>query len=257
MGAGHAHRFSIEGDSLIHRLAPEVKIVATFAFVLAVAITPRRSVAAFLVDAVMIGVCLGAARVSARQFLARLTVILPFVAFAFFVPFVAGGPTTKIGGVSLSVEGLWGTWNILAKSALGASASLLLAGTTPVPDILRGLTRLRVPPLLTSIVAFMFRYLDVIGAEMAQMRVAMTSRGHDPRWLWQIRPVASASGALFVRSYERGERVHGAMLARGFTGTMPTESQTRPARSQWAVAALLPAVAALGAVAGLASGTVR
>ncbi|HRE03653.1 MAG TPA: CbiQ family ECF transporter T component, partial [Ilumatobacteraceae bacterium] len=43
-----------------------------------------------------------------------------------------------------------------------------------------------------------------------------------PRWLWQARPIAASLGTLFVRSYEHGERVHLAMLSRGFTGSMPS-----------------------------------
>ncbi|HUF96828.1 MAG TPA: energy-coupling factor transporter transmembrane component T, partial [Ilumatobacter sp.] len=87
-----------------------------------------------------------------------------------------------------------------------------------------------------SIIAFMFRYLDVVGDQLTRMRRSMTARCHDPRWLWQARPIASSAGALFVRSYERGERVHHAMLARGFTGQMPVLDDRRAARSDWLVA---------------------
>jgi cobalt/nickel transport system permease protein len=67
----------------------------------------------------------------------------------------------------------------------------------------------------------MARYLDVIAAEAARMRVARLSRAHDPRWIWEARAVATSTGTLFVRSYERGERVHLAMLSRGYSGAMP------------------------------------
>jgi cobalt/nickel transport system permease protein len=80
------------------------------------------------------------------------------------------------------------------------------------------------------------------------MRVAMTARGYDPRWISQARPIASSAGALFVRSYERGERVHAAMLARGFTGEMPTPPLETVERSQW-----LRVLVLLGAFAGTAT----
>jgi cobalt/nickel transport system permease protein len=140
---------------------------------------------------------------------------------------------------------------ILAKATIGFAASLVLTGTTPVPEIIRGLGRLRLPPTLVAIISFMFRYLDLFAEELARIRIAMVSRAHDPRWLWQAKPLASAAGAMFVRSYERGERVHAAMVARGFDGRMPLLDTAATPRRDWALA-LLPAMvsgaAAVGAV---------
>jgi cobalt/nickel transport system permease protein len=154
-------------------------------------------------------------------------------------------------GTSLSVDGVWATWNIVAKATLGATASIVLSATTAVPDLLHGLTRLRVPRVPVAIVAFMVRYLDLLAADqLRRMRTAMTARCHDPRWLWQARPIASSAGVLFVRSYERGERVHQAMQARGYTGTMPELDDRRATGRDWASAAVpgIVAVAALVAV---------
>jgi cobalt/nickel transport system permease protein len=79
----------------------------------------------------------------------------------------------------------------------------------------------------------MIRYLELISDELGRMRIAMTSRGYDPRWITQARPIAASAGALFIRTYERGERVHAAMVARGFTGEMPTFEKPTIAGSQW------------------------
>jgi cobalt/nickel transport system permease protein len=92
----------------------------------------------------------------------------------------------------------------------------------------------------------MFRYLDLLVEEVGRLRIAMTARGHDPRWLWQARPLASAAGTLFVRSYERGERVHAAMLARGFTDRMPTLDHRQTPSRDWLAAVAIPLVS-LGA----------
>jgi cobalt/nickel transport system permease protein len=99
---------------------------------------------------------------------------------------------------------------------------------------MKGLAVLRVPAVLTAIMMFMVRYLELITDELRRMRVAMTARGYDPRWLSQARPIASSAGALFVRSSERGERVHHAMLARGFTGVMPELEMRRATNAEWA-----------------------
>ncbi len=251
MSAGHTARLYVPGDSVLHRLAPEAKLVAVFAFVIAVAVTPREAIGSFAVDAAIVITAMAVAGFGPRLVLTRLAVVLPFITFAFLIPFIAGGEQVDVLGVSLSREGLWGTWNIVAKASLGASASLLLAGTTPIADILRGLGRLRVPAVLVSILAFMFRYLDVIVDEMRRMRTAMTARAHDPRWLWQAKPIASSAGALFVRSYERGERVHASMVARGFTGTMPQLDHRRATGREWAGALVVPLIALSAAIGGI------
>jgi cobalt/nickel transport system permease protein len=79
----------------------------------------------------------------------------------------------------------------------------------------------------------------------------MASRGYDPRWISQARPIASSAGALFVRSYERGERVHAAMLARGYTGEMPVPSTVPVGASQWARVIVLVAAFAGTAIVAL------
>lgn len=217
----HHHHLHVPGMSLVHRLAPETKLVAAIAFVVAVALTPRSALLAFGVHAALVGIAAQVTGLSARLMARRLTVIVPFVAFAVFIPIISGGEQVTWGPISLSVDGLWASWNILIKATLGAAVSIIVSATTTVPDLLRGLHRLRVPKQVTAIVAFMFRYLDLVGDQLGRMRTSMVARSHDPRWLWQARPIASSAGTLFVRSYEQGERIHQAMLARGFTGTMP------------------------------------
>jgi cobalt/nickel transport system permease protein len=248
MGGSHRHPLFHHGQSPVHRLAPEVKVAAGVLFVAAVAVTPRQAMWAFGLQAGVLAAVIGAARLPVRFVLARLAVVAPFVGFSLFIPFVAGGEQVEVAGVSLSREGLTSTFAIVAKAGIGTMVSILLAGTTGQFEILEGLRRLRAPVLLVTIAAFMLRYLDLLAGELARMRTAMACRGYDPRWLWQARPVASAAGALFVRSYERGERIHAAMLGRGFTGTMPDLSRRRAAPREWAAGAMLP-VAGFAAVA--------
>jgi cobalt/nickel transport system permease protein len=233
-------------DSPIHRIAPEAKVAALFVFVISVALTPRFAVAAFIVDAVALGAVFVVARLPVAV-IGRLIAIVPFVIVAFFVPFIAGGEQTQVFGMELSVAGLWATWNILAKALLGAFAGIIVAATTSIPDVLHALDRLRFPIVVVAIIGFMFRYLELLTDQLRRMRMAMTARCHDPRWLWQARPVASSVGVLFVRSYERGERIHGAMLARGFTGRLPTLDDRRATPRDW-FAAAIPAAVALGSM---------
>jgi cobalt/nickel transport system permease protein len=246
MGARHGLGSSlyVDGSSAVHRLSPQCKLLATFLFVLVVVSTPRETFWAFGAEAGLLGVVAVASRVPFATLLRRLTFELPFVAFAVLLPLVGRGERVGVAGVSLSVSGLWAAWNILVKGTLGVAATGLLTATTPIPSILQGLERLRLPKVFVAICAFMVRYADVIAGELHRMRVARESRGHDPRWIWQARAVAATAGALFIRSYERGERVYLAMVARGYEGSMPVLHHHRASRAEWAMALSLPAAAA-------------
>ncbi|HYJ59884.1 MAG TPA: cobalt ECF transporter T component CbiQ [Actinomycetota bacterium] len=243
MSGAHAHALYYHGHSPIHHLAPECKLVAQLLFILIVVATPREAVWAFaLYAAVLVAVAI-AAQLPVGFVLRRLVIELPFVAFAFLLPFVARGPQVEVLGLSLSVEGLWGAWNILIKGTLGVAASIIVASTTTMAELVRGLDRLRLPKAFTSIATFMIRYFDVVSDEMARMRIARESRGYDPRFLWHAKALAQSAGALFIRSYERGERVYLAMLSRGYTGEMPAFVSTAASPAMWLAACSVPAAA--------------
>ncbi|MFI6743345.1 cobalt ECF transporter T component CbiQ [Nonomuraea sp. NPDC050451] len=243
MGAGHHHQLYLPGDSVVHRLPPQCKLLAVFAFAIVVVATPRERFWAFAVYAALLGAVAVAARVPLTHVLRRMVIEVPFVLFAFLIPVIGLGERTTVLGVSLSVPGLWAAWNILAKATLGVIASILLAATTEPRVILIGAQRLRLPALLVQIAMFMLRYMDVIVDEMRRMRVARESRGFEARDLRHIPVIARSAGALFIRSYERGERVHLAMLSRGYTGQMPMIQDISASVRQWGIALALPAVA--------------
>jgi cobalt/nickel transport system permease protein len=244
VAAGHAHPLYLDRPSPVARLAPEVKIVATVLFTIVVVVTPRTEFPAFAGYAVLLAVVATLARVPAPWLLKRATIELPFVLLAIALPFAGHGPRVDWLGMSLSVDGLYGAWNIAAKGTLGVLASLLLAATTTMRDLILGLDRLHCPTAFTQIATFMLRYLDVLADDARRMRIARLSRGYDPRFLWQVKAFAVGVGSLFLRTYERGERVYLAMLSRGYTGRLPRPSDDRAPARQWVVSALLPAASA-------------
>jgi cobalt/nickel transport system permease protein len=256
VGAGHHHVLHLDHDTAVHRLAPEVKIAASVAFTVAVVLTPREAFWAFGVYAALLAVPVAVARVPVGWLARRSTIELPFVLLALVLPVLGAGERITWLGLSLSVDGLYGGWNILAKATLGVLVSLLLAATTTMRDLILGLDRLRCPQVLTMIATFMLRYLDVLSGEARRMRVARLSRGDDPRFLWQVRGFATGVGALFLRAFERGERVYLAMVSRGYDGRMPPAWRAAggAGAAQWAGAAILPLPALLTAVAAVALG---
>ena len=239
MANPHRHALSLHSPTRLHAFPAHLKIVAAMLYVIAVVLTPREAVWALGLQALLLlGVVL-VSRVPLRHLAPRLLVEVPFVLFAVLMPFVATGPRVDVGPLSLSEAGLWGGWNLLVKGTLGVGASLVLAATTTPSDVVAGLARLRLPAQLVLILGFMVRYTEVISGQLQAMRVGREARGFSGRGLRAWPALASTAGSLFVRSYERGERVHLAMLARGFDGRTHVE-RTPVAGSTWAVAMLLP-----------------
>ena len=222
MGAGHGHRLFFHGHSAVHRAPAHLKLVALLAFMLLVVATPREAYVVFALEAAVLLGVVAVSRVPLRYLAPRMVVELPFAVFAVLVPFISHGPRTEVLGVTVSEPGLYAGIALLVKGTLGVLASLTLAATTEPQDLLRGLQRLRMPDLIVQIMGFMIRYLDVVTAELGRMMTALRSRGCDPRSPRHWPVLARSLGALFIRSYERGERVHLAMLSRGYDGRLPS-----------------------------------
>lgn len=249
MGSGHAHPLFRDGDSPVHRLPAEVKIVCLVVFVLAVVATPRELFWPFGIYALILLTVWRIARIPLRWILPRMLIEAPFIVLAVLLPFAEGGERVTVAGVHLSVSGLYAAWGIVIKGTLGVAASLTVAATTTARELPVALSRLRVPGLIVSMLTLMIRYVDVLAAEARRMRMARISRGDSPRMLHQVGATAKSVGSLFLRSYERGERVYLAMLSRGFDGNVPQLAVgagcTAPASPRQWLLALLPASAAV------------
>jgi len=229
----------------VHRLPSHVKIVAAFAFVIVVVATPVSNRWAFAAFFVLILAISRVAQIPLRTVLVRATVEIPFVLFAVLMPFFGSGERVDVGPLSLYRDGLEAGAGIVAKGTLGVLTAIVLSSSTQARELLRGFERLRMPQLMVQIISFMLRYVNVVGDEMNRMRIARASRGFEATGPRAWSALAKTAGALFIRCYERGERVHLAMLSRGYEGRLPN-SHTHPASAgAWARAMSLPVVAAV------------
>ncbi len=248
MGAGHAHPLYRDGTSQVHCLPAEAKVVGLVVFVLAVVATPRDTFWPYAVYAAALVVVWSVASIPLGWILPRMLIEAPFVVLAVLLPFAEGGERVQFAGLALSVPGLYAAWGIVVKGTLGVAASLTFAATTSARELPVALSRLRVPGLVTSIIVLMIRYVDVLAAEVRRMRMARISRGDSPRALHQAGAVAKGVGVLFLRSYERGERVYLAMASRGFDGHVPELAMAggsrRAAPADWSTA-LVPGLVAV------------
>ena len=215
-------------DSFIHRLDPRTKFITTLLFILAVALTLPNTWPAFALYLVIIATLILVSKVPVFYILKRSLVIMPFVVLiAIFIPFfkqgeVAGSYNIWLWQVTVTYSGLQVLINIVIKAWLSILGLIWLTSTTKLTNLLHGLEQLRMPRVLVMILSFMYRYLFILVDETMRMRQARDSRNFGGKRLWQIRTIGNMVGTLFIRSYERGERVYAAMVARGFDGQSQT-----------------------------------
>jgi cobalt/nickel transport system permease protein len=195
------------GRSFVHARDARVKVLVLLAYLAAVATTPRVTPIAGACYAALLVAAAAAAGLPLAGLALRAAAVLPFAgAFALFSIF--GGDPERAAA-------------LLSKSYLSAAAVLVLAGTTPLPRLVRGMESLGAPRFLTLVIQFLYRYLFVISEQAQHMRMAALARGGRSR----LSHAAGAVATLFGRSYARAEGIHGAMLARGFAGRMELLAQ--------------------------------
>ncbi len=220
-------------DSPIHQLDARVKIVAFIGLIIFCVSSPPDAYLVFLGYSLFLLLAGALSRVPPTHILKSSLVVIPFVILvAAFIPFLkpdqlGGGYNLGIGKLTVSRSGLIVFENVLVKSYLAVVSVIILSSTTPFPKLLRGFEQLKVPKLVIMLASFAYRYLFLLIEEFERMERARDARGYRGRWLWQAKVFGQMIGSLFLRSYERGERVYVAMASRGFTGEIVGFGKTK------------------------------
>jgi cobalt/nickel transport system permease protein len=201
------------GQGPLHRLDARLKLIAAMAFVLVAVTTPVGAWTALGAQGLLLAFIIGLAGIPPRELAWRWLGFLVLVGFLAVVVAPAHPARARYGlGVVAST--------ILIKNSLALLTMLVLAGVTPFHKLLAGLRKLGVPRLLVATLQFMDRYRYVLLDELDRMATARRARtftrGRDLPWSL----LTGLIGMLFLRTFERAERVHGAMVARGWQGTL-------------------------------------
>jgi cobalt/nickel transport system permease protein len=219
-------------------------------FILAIVLLPDGAWPAYLLAWVML---LAASLVSGLGLgftFRRSFVALPFALAAVTALFnVPGAPlwTWQVGSLELTAtaEGLVRFISIVIRSWLSIQAAILLVAVTQFHDLIHALEHLHVPTMLTTIVAFLYRYLFVLTDEVLRLTRARAARSaalpdqkSGGSVFWRAAVAGHMAGQLFLRSYERSDRIYNAMLARGYTGHLRTLHPHVMTRADWLAGAL-------------------
>ena len=222
------------GNSLLHCWDVRCKIVTILVY--SFMITAIQQLAPALVAIGLSGLVLVVARVSLVKVLMRLLAIVGFITMfllvmPFTVPLKGGDTVIVFGGLEwlhFSMRGFWLAATIAAKAVAITLLMEPLLATASLPVTLQGLSRLGVPEMAGQMVLLSYRYLNVFRHEARRMSTGMQVRGFRKRTgLATVQAMANFLGMLFVRSFERTERVFDAMRARGYKGRLPEQAELR------------------------------
>jgi len=200
--------------------------------VIAIVATPDAHWLTWLIYGCGIIVLLGMSQVDLFTLYQRLAVESIFVSVSVLGTLFRDGDgiVWQWGLLKITMTGLLVFGSVLCKLGLTLVLMNLLTLTMPIPVLLQSLSILRVPPLLIAILGSMYRYLDLLIEEFTIMRRSAIARNLLAGKRWQRLVIGNMIGSLFIRTYDRGNRIHQSMLSRGYQGVVPLQT---PAKLNW------------------------
>jgi cobalt/nickel transport system permease protein len=203
-------------DSPLHNLEPRTKLLVFAALIVAVLSIPMGRGSLFFVYFFMTAILMGISQIPLGYIVGRTLLILPFIVLA---------------SLAVPWKGYAGLGILFVRAILCLMLLILLTNTTRFVELLRGLRKFGCPQILVMNLGFLYRYLFVLTEEAMRMKQARDCRrvGKAP-FKEELKLLSSMLGTLLIRSFERAERMHSAMLSRGYAGDFPVFS---PKRISW------------------------
>ncbi len=214
------------GDTGVHRLDARAKVLVTLAFILAVVSLGKYELAALFPFFLYPAVLMALGNLPARHISRKVLVVLPFALMVgMFNPLFDQAVLVRLG--PLGISGGWlSCTSILVRATLTVGAALILVGITGFPAICQALDQLGMPRIFTVQLLFLYRYLFVLTEEGGRTARARELRAFGNKGLG-LSSYGSLISHLLLRTWLRAERIHLAMLARGFTGEFHPRRTTR------------------------------
>lgn len=238
------------GHSLLHNLDARIKVLVTVAYILSNVLLPDGAWLAFGLALLFLAYCNLVSGLGLGFTFKRSFVALPFALAALTAVFsIPGHPLAEwhIGTLMLipTDAGVLRFASILVRSWLSVQMAILLVAVTAFPDIIHALGHLHVPAIIVTIIAFLYRYLFVLTDEVIRLLRARQARSARKDGIkaggsvgWRAHIAGNMAGQLFLRSYERSDRIYDAMLARGYTGQLQTLHAEKIHTADWLVGAV-------------------
>lgn len=212
------------GDSGLHRLDPRAKVLATLVFIIMVVSFGRYELAAMLPFFIFPAAIAGFADLPVAYIAKKVALLCPFALIVgIFNPLFDREVLIQVG--SFDISGGWVSCvSIVIRAALTVGAALVLLAVTGFPAICRALERLGMPPAFAVQLLFLYRYIFVLTEEGGRVARARELRACGNKGI-SMKTFGSMIGFLLLRTWLRAERIHMAMLARGFRGEFYTRHE--------------------------------
>jgi cobalt/nickel transport system permease protein len=235
-------------STLWHSLAPRTRLICSLLIVFATALTPNGRWWTWAIYGIGVLSIILISRVTLSVLLKRIAVEFAFVGVVILGTLFRDGGTLlwAWGPLKITTVGLTILGSVSVKALISLLIMNVLTLTTSVPALLNALVALKTPPLLVAILASMYRYISVLINEFNAMRRAAASRNLMGSNRWQRLVIGNIIGSLFIRTYERGDRVYQAMLARGYQGVPLLEKVSQGGKRDVLILTLTVIVALLG-----------
>lgn len=228
------------GSSVIHRLDPRFRTV--FAVFLSIEMALLKDFSALVFSLLSACLLVLVARLNIREVMKRLSSVFRFLVLLWVViPLTYEGTTAwQTGWLTWTTQGIELSCQISMKSIAILMIFMSLVSTMHLSTLGRALKRLRLPGKLVHLLLMTYRYIFVIGQEYQRLYTAMKIRGFRPDTsLHSYRTYAYLFGMLFVRASKRAERVHQAMVLRGFNGRFYSLDTFKPSYINWIFAGVM------------------
>jgi cobalt/nickel transport system permease protein len=214
------------GGSRLHRLDPRAKALTTLVFLVCVVSFGRYQLSALVPFIIFPAVLIGTADLPAGYLARKVALVLPFALLVGILnPVFDRTVMLQLGGVP--VTGGWiSCASIVLRALLSVTAALTLVSLTGFPALCRAMEGLGMPRAFAVQLVFLYRYIFVLSDEAARAARARELRAFGRKGEG-LASYSSLVGHLLLRTWQRAERVHMSMLARGFTGAFPGRDGSR------------------------------
>jgi len=213
------------GNSTIHRLDSRAKVLVTLVFILCVVSYNRYELTSLVPFFIFPVVMISLAGLPPLFILKKIILLCPFVlAVGIFNPLFDQEIHLQLG--PLGISGGWISFaSILARTILTVGSAFILVGVTGFTAACQALERLGVPQVLAVQLLLIYRYIFVLAEESGRASRARSLRSCGKKGQG-MHSFGSMTGHLLLRTWQRAERIHMAMLARGFTGEFRISRQS-------------------------------
>jgi len=219
------------GDTAVHRLDPRAKVLVTAAFTIAVVSFGKYDLTPIFPFFIFPAFMVACSNLPLRLIARKIMLICPFVLIiGVFNPLIDRNVIANLGSVGISAG--WISFAaIIVKSILTVGSALILLGVTGFTAVCEALEKMWVPQVFAMQLLFLYRYIFVLAEEVNRASSARELRSFGKKGLG-IASYGSMVGHLLLRTWQRAERIHAAMLARGFRGEFHGHRSSRFGRNE-------------------------